>query len=258
VLLVAGQVHLDGQLQELAVDAHPTEAPGGQVGQELLVGTLATADHRCDDLEPGALGQVEDPVDDLLRRLAHQPFAGLRAVRHADPGEQKTQIVVDLGDGADGRAGVAPRAFLVDRDGRAEPLDLIDVRFFHQTQELAGIGGERFDITALPFGVDCVEGQAAFAAAAEPGDDDQLVARDLQVNIFEVVFSRTPYYQFIQRHCVFSAKHFLGCQHRTKVLSVYPNWREPTNMLPHKNFCTAIWKPKNARQEQSCVMVYLR
>ena len=87
--------------------------------------------------------------------------AALRAVGHADARVEQAQVVVDLGDGADGRARVAAGAALVDGDGRAEPLDLVDVRLLHQAEELARVGRERLDVAALPLGVDRVERQAA-------------------------------------------------------------------------------------------------
>ena len=67
VLLVAGQVDLVGELVHLAVDPGAGVALGGEVGEQRLVGALAAAHHRGEHLEAGALGQLEDAVDDLLR-----------------------------------------------------------------------------------------------------------------------------------------------------------------------------------------------
>ncbi len=118
VRLVAGQVELVGELVDLAVDARPGEALARQVGHERLVVALATAHHGREHLEAGALGQLEHPVDDLLRRLPGDDRPVLGAVRHADAGIEQPQVVVDLGDGADGRPRVARGALLVDGDGR--------------------------------------------------------------------------------------------------------------------------------------------
>ncbi|MEI2689311.1 MAG: hypothetical protein V9H69_06185 [Anaerolineae bacterium] len=68
-------------------------------------------------------------------------------------------------------------------------LDLIHVRLLHQPQELAGIGREGFDIASLAFGVDGVKGQAGLARTRQAGDHHQLVARDLKVDVFQVVFA---------------------------------------------------------------------
>jgi hypothetical protein len=58
------------------------------------------------DLELRALLHGKHLVDDLLRGLARDALAADRAVRGAGPGVQQTQVVVHLGDGADGRAGL--------------------------------------------------------------------------------------------------------------------------------------------------------
>ena len=70
VLLVARQVDLVRELVHLAVDAGAGVALGGEVGEQRLVGALATAHHRGEHLEARALGELEDPVDDLLRASA--------------------------------------------------------------------------------------------------------------------------------------------------------------------------------------------
>ena len=79
---------------------------------------LAVLDERAEDEQAGSLGQLQDLVDDLLDGLALDLVA-VGAVRVADAGEQQPEVVVDLGDGADGRARVPTGALLVDRDGRA-------------------------------------------------------------------------------------------------------------------------------------------
>ena len=146
VLLVAGQplVALQelGDVDHLAVDPGTHVALAGEVLQQRVVLALAAAHDRREHLEPGALGQQQDAVDDLLRGLALQPGAVVRAVLHADAGVQQAQVVVDLGDGADRRARVAAGRLLVDRDRRRQPLDHVDVGLVHLPEELAGVGAE--------------------------------------------------------------------------------------------------------------------
>ena len=55
-----------------------------------------------------------------------------------DAGVQHAQIVVDLGDRADGRARVLPAGLLRDRDRRAQARDQIDVGLGHLARETAG------------------------------------------------------------------------------------------------------------------------
>ena len=118
-----------------------------------------------------------------------QPGAVVRAVLDADAGVQQAQVVVDLGDRADGRAGVAAGRLLVDRDRRRQALDDVDVGLVHLPEELAGVRRQRLDVAALALGVDRVEGQAGLAGPGQPGEHDQLVAGQLDVDVLEVVLA---------------------------------------------------------------------
>jgi hypothetical protein len=64
---------------------------------------------------------------------------------------------------------------------------VIDVRFLHLPEELPGVGGERFDVATLTLGEDGVEGQRALARSGQPGQDDELVARNVDVDVLEIV-----------------------------------------------------------------------
>jgi hypothetical protein len=73
VLLVASQALVAlqelGDVDNLAVNAGADVALTGKVFQQRVVVTFAAADHRRQHLETGAIGQQQDPVDDLLRSL---------------------------------------------------------------------------------------------------------------------------------------------------------------------------------------------
>src|SRR5205807_1737742 len=71
-----------------------------------------------------------------------------------------------------------------------QPLDRIDVRLLHLLQELARVGRERFDVAALAFGINRVEGERGLARARKPGDNDQAIAWNLKVDILEIVLAR--------------------------------------------------------------------
>src|SRR5690606_37120666 len=126
---------------------------------------LAAADERREHLEPRALLELEDPVDDLLRGLPGDRLPALWAVRPAGPRVEQTQVVVDLGDGADRGAGVLRGRLLVDRDRRRERLDEVDVGFVHLPEELPRMGRERLDVAPLTLGEDRVEGETGLAGA---------------------------------------------------------------------------------------------
>ena len=71
-------------------------------------------------------------IHHLADGLRRQRYIVVRAARLTDAGEQQTQIVVDFGDCPHRRTRVMRRRFLLNRDGRRKPLNMIDVRLFHQ------------------------------------------------------------------------------------------------------------------------------
>jgi hypothetical protein len=88
-----------------------------------------------------------------------------RTLRITNAGVQQAQIIVDFGDGADGRARVVAGGFLLDGDRRAQALDQVDVGLFHQLQKLPRVSRQRLDIAPLALGVQRVEGERGFARA---------------------------------------------------------------------------------------------
>ena len=123
------------------------------------------------------------------RDLGGDRPAALRAVALADAGVEDAQVVVNLGDGADGRARVAAGRLLLDADGRRQAAEVIDVGLLQLAEELPGVAGQRLDVAALPLGVERVEGQRALARAADAGEDDELIARQFEIDVAEVVLA---------------------------------------------------------------------
>ncbi len=107
----------------------------------------------------------------------------------AGAGEQQPEVVVDLGDRADRGPRVAVRRLLVDRDGRRQALDEVDVGLVHLAEELTRVRAERLDVAPLTLGEDRVEGQRGLAAAREAGEADQRVTRQLDRDVLEVVLA---------------------------------------------------------------------
>ncbi len=64
---------------------------------------------------------------------------------------------------------------------------MVYVRALERAQHIAGVGGKRLYVAALPLGEDCVEGQRRLTAAAETGDHTQLIVRYGHVDILKVV-----------------------------------------------------------------------
>ena len=112
---------------------------------------------------------------------------------NTDAGPQQTEVVVHLGDRADSRSRILRRSLLIDRNGRRQTLDDVHIWLVHLSEELASVGAQRLDITALTFGVNRVEGQTALSRSRETGQRDQPIARDLQIDVLEIVLTCTTY-----------------------------------------------------------------
>ena len=131
-----------------------------------------------------------DGGDDLLRGLAGDRPAALMAMRLADGGIKQAEIVVDFCDRAHRRARAAAGGFLLDGDGRAQALHRVHIRPLHLVEELPGVGRQGLNVTALAFGVNHVERQAGLAGAAQARDHRQGVARNLHVDVLQIVLPR--------------------------------------------------------------------
>ena len=200
--VIAAPIELDVLLEraELAVDARLREAAPAQRRQLLLELALAPADDRRQHVDARVLRVEHHHVDDALERLAGDLLPAVRAVRHADVGEEQPQVVVDFGDGADRRPRVRAGGLLLDRDGGRQAVDEIDVRLLHLLEELARVGRERLDIAPLALGVNRVEGERRLARARQAGDDHQPVPRNVDVDVLEVVDAGAAHRDPVVRH----------------------------------------------------------
>jgi hypothetical protein len=198
IFLVEGGGVLDQH--HFAVDADAGVARLLPFGQFLAIFALAAAHHGGEQVEAGAFGQGRDAVHHLRHGLRADGEAGRGAVGDADARPQEAHIVVDFRDRGDGGARVAAGGLLLDRDGGAEALDMLDIGLLHHLQKLARIGGERLHIAALTFRIDGVEGEGGFAGTGQAGDDDQAVTGQIDIHTLEIMFTRAAYGNMGQTH----------------------------------------------------------
>ena len=130
-------------------------------------------------------------LGDLRGALALNGATAVRAVRRSRARPEQTEIVVDLGDRADRRPRIVARRLLLDRDRRRQPFDRVDVGLLHQAEELPRVRRQRLDVPALPLGVDRVERQRRLSRTRQARHDRELIARDGDVDVPEVVLSGT-------------------------------------------------------------------
>ena len=144
---------------------------------------------RRENHNAGSIGTGGEDFHDVVNGMADKRRAGIRVVGLAQGGIENAKVIEDLGGRGDGGAGVRLRTALFDGDRRGEALDEVDVRFFQLIEKLPGVGGKAFDIAALALGVEGVESQGRFAGSGHPGDDDELIAWNLDVEVFEVMLA---------------------------------------------------------------------
>ena len=190
-LFVELDARVGGQFDEFTVHAGADEALAGEPFNHVAEFSFLSADDRREQHHPSLGRQREDFVHDVAGSLRDDWHTGVRAMRFADVRVKQAEIIVNLGGGGDDGARAGAGAALFDGDGRRKTFDEVHLRLLHLIQELAGIGGETLDVFALALGVDGVKRERRLAAAAQAGDDHQLVARDVQREIFEIVLTRT-------------------------------------------------------------------
>jgi hypothetical protein len=193
------------EVDELAVDARAHEALSPQALELELELALARAADGREQRQPRALAEPRDAVGDLLDGLGLDAFSAARAVGHTDAREEQPQVVGDLGHRADGGARRARERPLLDRDGRREAVDPLDVGLAELLEELPRVGRERLDVAALPLGVDGVERERRLARAARAREDDELAARERQRDVLQVVLSRAHDHEAVHGHFSYHA-----------------------------------------------------
>ena len=188
-----GVLHVPVQLRQLvelmhfAVDANADEPLRPQFLEEIRLLALSPDDERCEHHQPRVRGQGQHVIDHLRHALGRERDAVVRTMRISDPGEEESQVIVDLGDRADRRARVVACRFLLDRDGGREAFDQVDIGLLHELEKLPGVGGERFHVAPLSLGVERVERERRLAGAGKSRDDHEAVPRQVEIHVLEVV-----------------------------------------------------------------------
>ena len=67
---------------------------------------------------------------------------------------------------------------------------MIHIGLLHLVEKLPCVGREALHIATLPLGKERIEGKRGLPRTARPGDDDELVAGNLDVKVAQVVLPR--------------------------------------------------------------------
>lgn len=178
------------QLIDLAVHAHPRKTLRLQVGKEIDKLALTLAYRRRQNHHARVFRQLQHGIDHLRHGLAGKWQIVFGAIRRADAGVQKAQVIMDFRYRTDGRTRVVAGRFLLDGNRGRQAFNQIDIGFVHHLQKLPRIRRKAFDITPLPFGIQRVKRQRRLAAARQPRYHHQLVARNVQIDVFQIMRAR--------------------------------------------------------------------
>ncbi len=179
------------QVGDDTVNPGANEAVGAEFVEHMQMFALAPFYDGRKQHDSGTFRQVQDLIGHLADGPGLEPDAVIGAVGLSHAREQEPQIVIDFGNCADSGPGIVAAGFLFDTDCRRKAVDVVDVRFFHHRQKLSRIGGQRFDVPSLTLGVQRVEGERGLSRPGEPGDHDQPVAWNVEVDVLEVMRPRT-------------------------------------------------------------------
>ena len=146
---------------------------------------------------------VEGILHQVARAVRRHGLPAFQTMRGADPRPENAEVVINFGEGRHRRARALARTLLVDSDGRRQARNGIDAPVVGAAQEATGIRAQRFHKAALAFAKERMEREARLAGARNARHHSQLVARNRDVDVLEVVLAGTMHLN-IQRQ-IFAA-----------------------------------------------------
>ena len=183
------EVDFLAQIVDRFVDAHPAVALGADVVEQVGVIFAIDLEHRCANLDFRAAGQGQKVFHHLMRRPDADFLPCDGAARLSNTCEQHSQIVIEVRHRPHRRAGILHHGLLFYGDDRGQAVHEVDVGLLQLGDESPGESRKRFHEPPLTFGVYGVERQGGLPGTAHSGDNDQLVARDFEVDIPQVVLA---------------------------------------------------------------------
>jgi len=189
-----------GGFDPFAVDPEQGESfflgPSGDLGVE----AFATTNERGQQAKVfGGAELGADAFDDVGRGLADGWLAGIWIVLDTQLGVEQAKELIKFGDRGDGGFPASASGALLNRHGRREAGDGVDVRLFHLLHKLAGVGVETVEIAALALREEQVKGESGFAGAREAGNHDHFVPGDGDIEVLEVVVTSASHGDFRSR-----------------------------------------------------------
>ena len=185
--------------QEGAVDAKMGESLGRRPLGEVGIDALASDHQRGEQADALTAVLAQDARGNGVKRLRLDAAVAGRTMLGAELDVEQPQEVIDLGERGHRALASAATGALLDRDRRRNAEDAVDIGSRGRLHELARIGIERFEVSALAFAENHIEGQGRLAAARDTGDHGELVARHLDIDILQIVFTGVVHHDCIAR-----------------------------------------------------------
>ena len=192
VLDIFIQFDLFRQFIHTAVDPYPDITASLGTLQHFGMLALTASDHGGQQLDLRTFSHVHDLVYHLVYGLFGNLPAALRAVGNTDPRIQQTEVIIDLRNRTHSGTRVTVGRLLIDGNGGRQSLDTFYVRFLHLPQELSRVGGQRFHITPLSFGIDRIKCQGRLSGTGHTGEYHQFISGNVHINVFQIMFIGAP------------------------------------------------------------------
>jgi hypothetical protein len=167
--------------------------PGGRPGRHraLADGEAVVRHHR-------RFGHLVDPAQAMafragaFRRVGRKRFGVQQLLAGGIVAGARVQHAQRIGQGADAAdrgTGGGRASLLLQCHRRRQADDVVDVGHRHLVEQPARVGRDRFEVAPLRLGVQGAEGERGLAGAGHAGKHHQRVARDVERDVFQVVFA---------------------------------------------------------------------
>ena len=174
----------------VAIDIKRVESLALGPARDIGVKTFARFDQRREHFERAAFRRGLNLFHDRGQTLLFDRQIAVRTKLRSGFGEEQSKKMINFRHRRDGRFAAAARDALLDRDTRRQTGDKIDIGFFELLDKLPRIRRHAVEKSALPFREKNVERERRFSRTAQSGDHHHLVARNFDVDVFQIVLAR--------------------------------------------------------------------
>lgn len=189
VTLTSRQIRRRASVDNLAINSRTDKSRLADLLKDIPMTAFSPNNHRREDHHLPTFAHCENALDDRRDTLLRNWHVAFRTVRLPCPCIKQSQVVVDFRCRRKRASNSSGADFLIDTDRRRQPHNRIDVRAFQLRKVLPSSRGKAFEIATLTFCKHRVECERTLSAAANSGDHNQLVARNVDVDVLQIVNS---------------------------------------------------------------------